>query len=152
MRARTVRRRNLTIALIGLLATLMLYLLFRAAWDTFFGVVPWPGYEESARLGLIEPWFINSPRSLWFTRATFFILAFATAMVCHDHRWSAAASLWIGAAIGIAATYATTTNRLLDWGWLGYAVYPFRVLLPVLLGTVIAELLVRVRRRGIVAT
>lgn len=127
-------------ALTGLLAFLSLHLFFTWTWDRLFASAPWPGYEESARLGLIEPWFVNSPRSLWITRAVFFAAASGLAARPRTHRWPNAALLWAGAAVAAVAVYATTSMPSLPAGTLGYIFYPFRLLLPVVLGTALGEL------------
>lgn len=126
--------------LAGLAAFLLLHLLFRLCWDSLFALAPWPGYEESMRRGLVEPWFVHTPRSLWLTRVVFFALALGIALARTHARWSTALGLWLGAAAGIVFTYATTSVRTLEWGWLGFVLYPFRVVLPILLGTGLGEL------------
>ena len=126
--------------LTGLLTFLVLHLLFVSAWDRHFAAAPWPGYEESARRGLIEPWFINSPRSLWLTRAAFFMVALVAALGRRAKRWPHAALLWAGGSAGVLATYATTRMPSLPGGALGFVFYPFRILLPVILGTALGEL------------
>lgn len=133
-------------ALTGLLTFLLLHLLFAGTWDRLFAVAPWSGYEESVRVGLIEPWFVNSPRSLWLTRALFFAVAFGLAAARRAGRWPNAAALWAGGAAGAVAVYATTSMPSLPGGWLGYAIYPFRLLLPVVLGTALGELTARALR------
>jgi hypothetical protein len=140
--------RGLATLLAGMLTFLFLHLVFVFAWSRFFLVAPWPHYEESARLGLLEPWFINTPRSLWLARAAFFALAFVLALVRRRGRWPAALLLWTGAATGVIATYATTSMPAMPAGKLGYLVYPLRLLLPVVLGTALGELLHRIRNRG----
>ena len=133
--------RGLAALLTGTLAFLLLHLFLEATWQRLFLVAPWPDYEQSARLGLIEPWFVNTPRSLWLTRITFFLLALGSALVLRRGRWSAAFLLWAGAAIGVIAMYASTSMPALPSGRVGYVIYPFRVLLPILLGTAAAALL-----------
>jgi hypothetical protein len=127
-------------ALTGLLTFLSLHLLFVGTWGRVFAAAPWPGYEESARLGLIEPWFVNSPRSLWLTRAVYFLVAAGFAAGRRAHRWPNAALLWAGGASGAILVYATTNMPSLPAGALGYVIYPFRLLLPVVLGTALGEL------------
>lgn len=126
--------------LTGLLAFLLLHLFFGWTWGRLFAVAPWPGYEESARLGLLEPWFINTPRSFWLTRFTFFGIAFGFGYDTRPRRWPRVAWLWAGAAIGVAAVYATTRMPSMPAGALGFAMYPFRLLLPVVLGAALGEL------------
>lgn len=135
--------RDPLVAVLALAVFLALHVVFRLAWTGFFSALPWPGYEESTRLGLVEPWFVNSPRSLWLTRVTFFCLAFTVVFVSRRARWRAVAAVWIGASAGIVATWATTATRSIDWGWLGFVLYPFRVLLPIVLGGAIAGLVRR---------
>lgn len=132
--------RGVRTAVLGFVVFGALHLLFIAAWTDFFVLQPWPGYEESARLGLIEPWFVHSPRSLWLTRFSFFGVAFGVAFTRRHARWAGAAALWIGASAAIVAAWSMTSTRTLEGGGLGFAVYPFRVLLPIVLGTAIAEL------------
>lgn len=141
--------RNLLIVALGLAIYLALHMVFVMAWAGFFSQVPWPGYEDSMALGLVEPWFINSPRSLWLTRFVLFATAFAIALATRRAHWSGAFALWLGAGAGIAATWATTSMRGLEGGTLGYVFYPFRVALPILLGTGLGALAVRTlgRRR-----
>jgi len=140
--------RGLATLLTGTLVFLLLHLVFVFGWSRFFLAAPWPGYEESARRGLLEPWFINTPRSLWLTRTAFFTLAFVNAVARGRHRWPAALLLWTGAAAGVVATYATTSMPALPSGGLGYILYPFRLLLPIVLGTALGELLRRIRSHG----
>lgn len=125
--------------LTGLLTFFCLHLLFIVTWDRFFLAAPWPGYEESARLGLVEPWFVNSPRSLWVTRTVFFLVAFAFALGRRPGRWPRATLLWAGAAIALIVTYGTSRMPSLPVGGWGFFIYPFRLLLPIVLGTAIGE-------------
>ncbi len=140
--------RGLATLLVGTLTFLVLHLIFVFAWSRFFLAAPWPGYEESARRGLLEPWFINTPRSLWLTRAAFAVLAFVFAFARRRRRWPGALLLWTGAAVGVIAVYATTSMPTLPSGGLGYIIYPFRLLLPIVLGTALGELLRRIRSHG----
>lgn len=126
--------------LAGLLTVSALHLFFIWTWGRLFIVAPWPGYEDSARLGLIEPWFVNSPRSLWLTRTVLFFLALGFALGGRRGRWPRALLLWAGAALAVIVTYATTRMPAMPAGGLGYVLYPFRVLLPILIGTAIGEL------------
>lgn len=126
--------------LTGLLTFFGLHLIFVATWDRFFLVAPWPGYEESARLGLIEPWFVNSPRSLWLTRTVFFLVALVFALGRRPGHWPRAALLWAGAAIALMVTYAASRMPSMPAGGWGFVIYPFRLLLPVVLGTTVGEL------------
>jgi hypothetical protein len=137
--------RGLVTFMAGTLTFLVLHLTFVLAWRRLFLPAPWSGYEESARRGLIEPWFINTPRSLWLTRVAFFALAFVIAFARRRGRWPAALLLWAGAGVAVIATYATTSMPALPSGELGYIIYPFRLLLPVVFGTALAELLLRIR-------
>ena len=125
--------------LTGTAVFLALHLLFVLDWDGFASP-PWPGYDENVRRGLLEPWFVHAPRSLWLTRLVFFAVALGFAFAANRRRWLAGAMLWLGAAIAIAGTWATTTARTLDWGWLGYFIYPFRIVLPILIGTAMGDL------------
>jgi hypothetical protein len=126
--------------LAGLALFLLLHLFFFLAWDAVFAPRPWPGYEDAMRSGTIEPWFVHSPASLWLTRAVVFAAALAIALASHRARWSNALAFWAGTAGGVVVTYATTTVRSLPWGWLGFVLYPLRVLIPVVLGTALGEL------------
>ncbi|MGD8278870.1 MAG: hypothetical protein PVH00_12615 [Gemmatimonadota bacterium] len=135
--------RGFAALLAGTLMFLLLHLCFVTTWARLFLTAPWPRYEESARLGLIEPWFMNSPRSLWLTRIAFLLLAFAFAVARGRGRWPFAFLIWAGAAIGVATTYATTSMPAMPHGALGYVLYPFRLALPILLGTGLGALLRR---------
>jgi hypothetical protein len=142
-RAATAAKRGagrLTALLGGFLTFAGLHVLFVLAWDRFFAGSPWPGYEASARLGLVEPWFVNSPRSLWLTRAAFFAAAFSVGIGRRSGRWPRAALLWAGGAAALVATYATTSMPALPAGELGFLLYPLRLFLPIVLGTALGEL------------
>jgi len=133
--------RGLAASLAGTLAFLLLHLFLEATWQRLFLIAPWPGYEQSARLGLIEPWFVSTPRSLWLTRIAFFLLALGGALVLRRGRWTVAFLFWTGAALGVIAMYATTSMPDMPAGRLGYIIYPLRVLPPILLGTAAGALL-----------
>jgi hypothetical protein len=92
---------------------------------------------------MVEPWFVHTPRSLWLTRSVFFLLALALALSAGRARWPAATALWAGAGMAVIFTWAMTTTRTMEYGWLGFAFYPFRLFLPILLGTALGELLRR---------
>ena len=126
--------------LAGLATFLLLHLFFFLAWDAVFVAHPWPGYETAMQSGTIEPWFVHSPVSLWLTRTVLFALPLAMALAARRARWATALAFWAGTASGIVLTYATTTIRTLPWGWLGYVLYPFRALIPIVLGTALGEL------------
>ena len=126
--------------LAGLATLLLLHLFFTLSWDALFAPRPWPGYETAMRAGTIEPWFVHSPASLWLTRAVVFAAALTIALLGRRARWWNALAFWGGSAAGIMLTYATTTVRSLPWGWLGFVLYPFRVLIPIVLGTALGEL------------
>ena len=127
-------------ALAGLATFLLLHLIFTLTWNALFAARPWPGYEAAMQGGAVEPWFVHSPASLGLTRAVLFTGALAIALIGRRARWLTALAFWAGASAGVMLTYATTTVRSLPWGWLGFFLYPFRVLLPIVLGTAIGEL------------
>jgi hypothetical protein len=139
------RGRNVAIVLAGGLVFLTLHLIFILTWDRFFTTSSWPGYEASANGGLIEPWFVNTPASLWFTRATLFVMAFSITLFAGARPGSAALAFFTGAAAGCAAMWATTRAHAVEWGWLGFIIYPLRLLLPVVIGAVLAAI-IRSRR------
>jgi hypothetical protein len=145
------RWRIAAIALAGALAFFCLHLLFLFSWDWFIAS-PWPGYAASTRAGFIEPWFVHSPRSLWLTRAVFFAVAFAIAVALRDRFIAAAFAFWIGAGIAVAVAWATTRAHTIAWGALGYLFYPFRLLLPVALGTLAGRIVRRFAGRASVRT
>jgi len=131
---------RLAALLAGFLTFVGLHVLFVLTWDRVFARSPWPGYEASARLGLVEPWFVNSPRSLWLTRAAFFAAAFIIGFGRRSGRWPRATLLWAGGAAALVAMYATTSMPALPAGELGFLLYPLRLFLPVVLGTALGEL------------
>jgi hypothetical protein len=134
------------IAIFGILGAgtfVLLHVFMVATWRTLFAVAPWPGYEGAARAGIVSPWFINSPRSLWLARATIFSVAFLLAALRRSPPWRVALVFWLGVAIAVAAMYATTALPDLPNGWIGYLVYPFRTLLPVLVATVAGDVVRR---------
>lgn len=128
----------------GLLAFLLLHLLFVLHWQ-WFAAAPWPGYEAATARGIVEPWFVHTPRSLWLTRGVLFLIAATFALARPSSRMATAISIWLGAGIAALITYATTSLPSLPWGWLGFAIYPLRLALPVLLGAVAGALLARFR-------
>ncbi|HUF67310.1 MAG TPA: hypothetical protein VMM79_01570 [Longimicrobiales bacterium] len=130
-------------ALPGLAAVIGLHALFVVTWDVLFAKPPWPGYEESARLGMIEPWFVNSPRSLWLTRIVLFTLAFGVVLSVRRRRAARVLALWIGVAAGVALTWATTTSSAFDGGTAGFFFYPLRAGLPIVVGGTAAALVHR---------
>lgn len=132
----------------GLLVFLLLHLLFVVNWPWFMAV-PWPGYELATARGLVEPWFVHTPRSLWVTRAAFFILAMVTVLLRTGARSANALAIWLGAATGVALSYARTSLPSLEWGWLGFLLYPLRLVLPVLLGAAAGIVGARVRARRV---
>jgi len=134
-------------ALVGLSAMLGLHALLIIGWSNFFANPPWPGYEESARMGMVEPWFVNSPRSLWLTRIVFFVLAFAVVSTVRRQRVARALSLWVGAAAGVALTWATTVSRSFEGGAAGFVFYPLRIGFPILIGTLAALIVHRIKAR-----
>jgi hypothetical protein len=135
---------------LGAVTFVLLHLFMVATWRTLFAVAPWPGYEGATRAGIVSPWFINSPRSLWLARATIFLVAFLLAALRRTPPWRAALVFWLGIAIAVAAMYATTVLPSLPNGWIGYFVYPFRTLLPVLVATVAGDMVRRfVGRRDV---
>ncbi len=109
---------------------------------------PWPGYEAATATGIVEPWFVHTPRSLWLTRITFAALALVVVGRTEHHRLGAATALWTGAAAGIAFVYATTSMRHLAGGWLGFVFYPLRLVLPILTGALAATVISRLRARA----
>ncbi len=133
--------------LTGLLAFLLLHLLFLSTWSDLFAVRPWPGYEAATASGIVEPWFVHSPRSLWLTRGVYLALGLVVAQRA-GNRPPALLALWTGAAAGTIFVWATTTMRAMSWGWLGFVLYPLRLLAPVLAGWVLSFVIDRVRARG----
>jgi hypothetical protein len=132
----------------GLLVFLLLHLLLVVKWSWFMAV-PWPGYELATARGIVEPWFVHTPRSLWVTRAAFFMLAMVTVWLRTGARSANAFAIWLGAGIGVALAYATTSLPSLEWGWLGFLLYPLRLVLPVLLGAAAGTVGARVRARRV---
>lgn len=130
----------------GLLAFLLLHFLFVLNWS-WFAAAPWPGYEAAMARGIVEPWFVHTPRSLWLTRAAIFLLAMTAALLRMHSTIATAFAIWLGAGIGIVFAYTTTSLPALEWGWLGFLLYPLRIVLPVLLGTVTGVVLTRMRER-----
>jgi len=128
----------------GLLVFLLLHLLFVVNWPWFMAV-PWPNYEAATARGIVEPWFVHTPRSLWVTRAAFFILAMVTVLLREGARSANAFAIWLGAGTGVALTYPTTSLPSLEWGWLGFPLYPLRLVLPVVLGAAAGVVSARVR-------
>jgi hypothetical protein len=131
----------------GLSAMIGLHALFLIGWLRVFANPPWPGYEESTRLGMVEPWFVNSPRSLWLTRIVFFGLSLAVVLPVRRQRVMRALALWAGAAVGVAITWATTTARTFEGGTAGFVYYPLRIGFPILAGAVAAAVVQRVMAR-----
>ncbi len=130
------------IGLAGLLAFLLLHLVLVWRWS-WFAAAPWPGYEQATARGLVEPWFVHTPRSLWLTRATLFLLSAGIALEWQGSRIEAMLALWLGAALGVVFCYATTSLPSLEWGILGYFLYPLRIGLPVLIGSAAGSLFAR---------
>jgi len=83
---------------------------------------------RTARDWVIEPWFVNTPRSLWLTRTVFFAIAAASRQgaMCDTGRTPSCSGRRRDRAV---ATYATTSMPALTGGALGYVLYPFRLLL-----------------------
>lgn len=129
----------------GLLAFLLLHLLFVLHWQ-WFAAAPWPGYEAATARGIVEPWFVHTPRSLWLTRAVLFLIAATFAFARSSSTLATAISIWLGAGIATVITYGTTLLPSLPWGWLGFLIYPLRLALPILLGTVAGALVGRFQR------
>lgn len=130
----------------GLLAFLLLHLLFVLHWP-WFAAAPWAGYEAATARGIVEPWFVHTPRSLWLTRGALFLIAASFGFAGGSSRLAIAISIWIGAGIAAGVSYATTSLPSLPWGGLGFVIYPLRLVLPVLLGTVAGVQLRRFRPR-----
>jgi hypothetical protein len=139
------RARYVAIVLAGGLTFLMLHLFFMLTWSRFFMPSPWPGYEATAVAGLIEPWFVNTPASLWLTRVTLFLLAFAITLFAAGRPGMVVPGFFTGAAAACASLWATTRAHTVEWGWLGFFIYPFRLLLPIVIGAALAEI-IRSRR------
>jgi hypothetical protein len=134
--------------LCGLLVFLLLHLLFVVNWPWFMAV-PWPGYEVATARGIVEPWFVHTPRSLWLTRTAFFIVAMVTVLLRDGAQSANAFAIWLGAGTGVALAFATTSLPSLEWGWLGFVLYPLRLVLPVLLGAAAGVVGARVRARRV---
>lgn len=134
----------------GLLVFLLLHLLFVLRWS-WFSAVPWSGYEAATARGIVEPWFVHTPRSLWLVRAVLFGVALLFSLRRTNGWLLNALALWLGAAAGVAFAYATTSLPALEWGSLGYLLYPMRVMLPVLAGALVGAILSRSFRRQTVA-
>ena len=132
--------RNGAIVLAGGLTFLTLHLIFVLTWSRFLDTTSWPGYEASAAAGLIEPWFVNTPASLWVTRCTLFAMAFAITFFTLGSTGSAAMAFFAGLAGACAAMWATTRAHTVESGWLGFIIYPFRLLLPVVFGAALAAI------------
>lgn len=138
--------RSAAFALPGFAAFVGLHALFVVGWEFLFARPPWPGYEESARMGMIEPWFVNSPRALWLTRIVLFGLALGIVLPVRTRRLARTAAFWAGAAIAVAVAWATTTSSSLEGGTGGYFFYPLRIGFPIVAGAVTAVLIQRLRR------
>lgn len=132
----------------GFAATVGLHALFVTGWDALFARPPWSGYEDSARLGMIEPWFVHSPRALWLTRAVLFVLAFGIVLSVRKRRTARTVALWTGAAAGVALTWAATMSSTIEGGAAGFVFYPLRVALPIGAGALSAALAQRLFRGG----
>lgn len=135
-------------ALPGFAATVGLHALFVTGWDTFFSRPPWPGYEDSLRFGMVEPWFVHSPRALWLTRLVLFALAFGVVLSIRQRRAARAFALCIGAAAGTMLTWATTVSSTIDGGAAGFVFYPIRVALPIVAGALAAAFAQRFMHSG----
>lgn len=84
------------VLLIGSFVFLFAHVHFAQTWETLYVVEPWPGFEESARRGLIDPWFGNSPRSLWVTQEVLFALAIVIGLMRSERVWTAGLVFWLG--------------------------------------------------------
>lgn len=138
MRSGESRTHPAAFAALGLSAIIGLHALFILGWNGFFARVPWPGYEYSMRSGMVEPWFVNTPRSLWLTRIAFFAIAFGAILPIRNGRVARTLALWIGAAAGVAVLWRTTIMRTLEGGPAGYFFYPIRIGIPILAGALAA--------------
>lgn len=132
----------------GFAATVGLHALFVTGWDAFFARPPWPGYEDSLRFGMIEPWFVHSPKALWLTRLVLFAVAFGVVLSVRQRRAARTFALWIGAAAGVALTWATTVSSTIEGGVAGFLFYPLRVVLPIAAGAFAAVLVQRFTTAG----
>ena len=83
-------------AVLGALTFAFLHLHFVTAWQELYVRSAWPGFDEAARRGLIQPWFTNSPRSLRVTEIVLFGLAFAVGLTRKSRPWFTATAVWVG--------------------------------------------------------
>lgn len=84
---------------LGALTFAFLHLHFVTAWQELYVRSAWPGFEQAARRGLIQPWFTNSPRSLRVTEVVLFGLAAAVGLTRRSRPWATATALWVGVMI-----------------------------------------------------
>lgn len=131
---------------LGLSAVVGLHALFILGWDGFFSRSSWPGYEYSMQAGMVEPWFVNTPRSLWLTRVVLFALAFVVIVPIRHGRLARTSALWLGAAAATAILWFTTMSRTFEGGAAGFIFYPIRIGLPILAGSLAAGVLHRLSR------
>lgn len=143
----------IVVVLIGSFAFLFAHIHFVQTWDALYAVEPWPGFEAAARRGLIDPWFGNSPRSLWITQEVLFALAAVIALLRRERMWTAGLVFWLGVMLPLVpfllfrslesdAGYLTT-SRLLESGLWSTAILleAARTVLPILLAVLVARIL-----------
>ncbi|HKK27998.1 MAG TPA: hypothetical protein VKB18_07935 [Gemmatimonadota bacterium] len=82
--------------ILGALTFAFLHLHFVTAWQELYVQSAWPGFEQAARRGLIQPWFTNSPRSLRVTEIVLFGLSFVVGLVRGNRPWGMATAVWVG--------------------------------------------------------
>jgi hypothetical protein len=84
---------------LGALTFGFLHLHFVTSWQELYVNAPWPGFEQAARRGIIQPWFTNSPRSLRVTEVVLFGLAFLVGLIRGAQPWVTSLALWLGVMI-----------------------------------------------------
>lgn len=136
------------IAVVGAVTFLMLDLHFVTAWETLYVSAVWPGLQEAARGGLVEPWFGSTPMGLQVTQGALFVLATIVALMRSRDAGKAGLALWVGVLIPLvpvllgrtvlSGTALTTFAPMSDEPliWMAVPVEAVRVGVPILAGVV----------------
>lgn len=143
----------IVIAVVGAVAFLMLDLHFVTAWEELYVTAVWPGLQETARGGLVEPWFGSTPMSLRLTQGTLFVLATIVALMRSDDAGKAGLALWVGVLIPLvpvllgrtilSGTALTTFAPMSDQPliWMAVPVEAARVGVSILAGVLVGGIL-----------